>query len=77
MQKNIGNKIKVFKVQCIHKGSGIELTSTVAPFLVPIIVGCQGAPSSLVVSSRTAVVTTPFVDEWESTTIAIGSPLST
>lgn len=45
------------------------LTITIAPFLVAIVVGCQGAPRSIVFSSGTTVITTTFVDEREGTAI--------
>ena len=50
--------------------------STVAPFLVSIIVRCHGTPCSFAVSSCAAVVTTAFVDERERTAISARRPLS-
>ena len=46
-----------------------KLTGAVAPFLISIVVGCHGAPRTIMVLSCAAVVATSFVDERESTAI--------
>ena len=51
-------------------------SSTVAPFLVSIVVGCQCAPWSTVFSSGAAVITTTFVNEWERTAVPFRGSLS-
>ena len=51
-------------------------SSTVAPFLVSIVVGCQCAPWSTVFSSGATVITTTFVNEWERTAVPFRGPLS-
>ena len=51
-------------------------SSTVAPFLVSIVVGCQCAPWSTVFSPGATVITTTFVNEWERTAIPLRRPLS-
>lgn len=53
------------------------LTDAVAPFPIPIIVGCDSAPSTAVASSCAAVVTTAFVNERKHTAMsACGSSLA-
>ena len=47
----------------------IVLTSTVAPFLVSIIIACQGAPWPIVVLLCTPVITAALVDKRESTAV--------
>ena len=44
-------------------------TSAVAPFPISVVVRCQSTPWSIVSSSGTTVITSPFVDERERTTI--------
>ena len=54
----------------------LPLTSTVAPFLVSIVIACHGAPWPIVVLFCAPVITAAFVDERESTAVTRRCPLS-
>lgn len=76
-EKDVWTELKWFycarfssKVNSIPYSVTIKLTSTVAPFPIPIVMACNSTPWSIVVLSCTSVITTAFVDEREHTTVA-------